>query len=613
MNRWMKCALWPGFLDPLSMGCLAVTFACVSASAAPTVNDFSGGGGQTPFTVLVLPTNATNVVSGGGLRLPGELGSMAMVLFDRTATGPCQRIVADWNFTCPNTAQGFTFHLLNTGNYGTTGNVGINGTLSATYAPEPVFTNSLSVAFDTSDSGDYQGLGQHEVSLHWNRVQRANRRTAVDYRTGTVLPVHIEVEFVPGGAEVTVKINGSAVYARYFLAGVVPYESRVALSGWFGPAIPAWVDDLNVQYHDTGISFPVPEVVRTFDSDWLHSGNRNPTRFFTLPSGGQHYARILLAMTLSAPPNGFDTWDRKMNICVYDDADTRFEIARFITPYGRNWLGWTWYVDVTDYQSLLRGSRKMRCYIDTWVPAAGGTSGSGWLVTADLLYYTGIPEFEAFKVENLWVGEPIYGNTNNPISNFFTPRVTHLDPTAERAKLHFMVTGHGSGNTDGGAEFISRGRTVTVNSGTPLYNVLWKDDCYLNPCSPQSGTWQYSRAGWAPGDRVDAWDIDVTSMVTPGQPATFEYVADEYINYAPVPGDNARHWVESQLISYRTSPLLLTLEPSDARFVLHWTDGILQAADDVTGPYTDVVDATSPWTNAPVADRQFFRLRKQIP
>jgi len=177
-------------------------------------------------------------------------------------------------------------------------------------------------------------------------------------------------------------------------------------------------------------------------------------------------------------------------------------------------------------------------------------------------------------------------------------------------KARLMVTGHGqSPNSENAAEFLVRGRTLTVGSSN-YDNVLWKNDCYMNPCRPQSGTWYYSPAGWAPGDRVDPWEIDLTAAVMPGQPATLQYTADPYTNYNIVAGNAARHWVESQLISYR-APVTpsLSIRYETGQVVLEWPFGSLQMAVDAAGPYENVPGAVTPWTNSPAGGQRFFRLR----
>ncbi len=39
------------------------------------------------------------------------------------------------------------------------------------------------------------------------------------------------------------------------------------------------------------------------------------------------------------------------------------------------------------------------------------------------------------------------------------------------------------------------------------------------PNRPQFGTWKFSRAGWAPGDVVHPWWIDLTPHLVPGATA----------------------------------------------------------------------------------------------
>ncbi|HKI51807.1 MAG TPA: peptide-N-glycosidase F-related protein, partial [Geothermobacteraceae bacterium] len=100
-------------------------------------------------------------------------------------------------------------------------------------------------------------------------------------------------------------------------------------------------------------------------------------------------------------------------------------------------------------------------------------------------------------------------------------------------------------------------------------NVLWKSDCYLNPNRPQFGTWEFSRAGWAPGDVVRPWWIDLTPHLVPGQAAELRYEPEPY-DFSGVPENRqptdaeinrARQLVRAYLILYR-SPKQLTPAPT---------------------------------------------------
>jgi hypothetical protein len=101
---------------------------------------------------------------------------------------------------------------------------------------------------------------------------------------------------------------------------------------------------------------------------------------------------------------------------------------------------------------------------------------------------------------------------------------------AEAVKVRAITTGHGQGNTDNAAEFSQKWHRITVGS-TEFEHILWRNDCHLNRCSPQGGTWTYSRAGWCPGDRVIPWDNDITDVVVPGTTVEINYDVQPYINY----------------------------------------------------------------------------------
>jgi len=206
----------------------------------------------------------------------------------------------------------------------------------------------------------------------------------------------------------------------------------------------------------------------------------------------------------------------------------------------------------------------------------------------------GDPELEPYKLENLWRGQPQYGNPNAPISDFFTTKTIDVPAEARKVKVKSVVTGHGwENNTENGAEFCRRGRTLSVEGGQSWYNLLWVQ-CYLNPCRPQSGTWYYPRAGWSPGDRVLPWDVDITASVTPGASANINYVADDYYN-ANYAAGTANQLVESQVVYYRG---LFHVQPADG-FEYHAAQGQAIPAP-VVKTYT-VTNGTSEYMDWSVA------------
>lgn len=55
----------------------------------------------------------------------------------------------------------------------------------------------------------------------------------------------------------------------------------------------------------------------------------------------------------------------------------------------------------------------------------------------------------------------------------------------------------------------------------------------------------------------------------------------------------------------------LQVQTINGQVVLTWTGGVLQSAPFVTGPYTDMMGVTSPYTNSPSGTQQFYRVRVQ--
>jgi hypothetical protein len=528
----------PGAVNPVARGLFA--FTTIDTNNVFAIQNFQGGTGQAPYTLTQYGgTPAAGIVS-GALRMVSTTSQNNVIAFNQTGTGLFSRIVAEWDFNIVPGADGLGFALLNTTHYGVSG-------AGPAIGEDPSLNGSFAVGFDIYCPDDYQQLGSREISLHWNGIERANKWSGFDYRTGTFNRVRVVVEFVTGGAEITVSIVGHVIYDKYFLAGMTPYTSRPAFGARTGGLqTTLLIDNISVAYESPIQAPPPPLTIRTFDKRLMNISHRDVRQIFSFPFNDTVYERVILRLKVDQPSGGWDPWDRMMAMYMWDTDGQRYEIARFITPYSK---AGTWWIDVTDYQGLFRGNRQMGVWLDTY--AGSDNPPVGFLITMEFEFYKGQPLYRVVGLRNLWVGTPTYGTLSDPtMSGFFNNRSVSIPNNADKAKLRLMVTGHGqSPNSENAAEFMSRGRTARVNNQS-FYNVLWRNDCYLNPCRPQSGTWQYSRAGWAPGDRVWPWDIDISSHIIQGQASSFGYVADAFYNYTPDSGNIARHWVESQVVFY---------------------------------------------------------------
>ena len=413
----------------------------------------------------------------------------------------------------------------------------------------PNIDGCFSVGFDASNppnrdpfygSGNVYDRPQHEISLHWDGMEIVKKTTPIDFRDEKPHAVRILAEFTAGGADVSVFVDDAAVFENHFIPSMVAYRGRPVFGARNGEtAGDVLIDNLSIACREPTEPFAPPLEVMAIDhkiNDVKHPRNEADVDF---PADTGDFARIVCTLRLDKPETRFDPWDRTATISVFADDGERFEIIRYITPYHN---GHVWKVDVTDFAPLLQGRRK--------IEQACGTQGEGWVVTVAFAFYPGEAERRPLKVINLWSGSPEVGNPEKPAADFYTPREFTLDETITHAKVRTVVTGHGmSPNTNNAAEFMPLGRTLTVN-GASFYNVLWKEDNYLNPCRPQGGTWKYDRAGWAPGDVVRPWEVDLSHLISDERTLKIGYVLDEYINEGRGKTWAPTHKTEAHLILY---------------------------------------------------------------
>ena len=246
--------------------------------------------------------------------------------------------------------------------------------------------------------------------------------------------------------------------------------------------------------------------------------NRSVIDSIQFPVTNAGFGQILMHFQLDCPTGGCDPWDRKASISV-EHLGSWYEIGRYVTPYGIE-CGWT--LDVTPYRSLLEGEVQLRSFIDTWVNPA-------WLVTIVFEFISGTPEYPYTVIRNLWNYDYIiYGDTTSQI---IIPSITEYIPSdAQTAFLRMITTGHGQGNTDNAAEFSQKFHDIYMNGELAFVHDFWRDDCEYNSCSPQNGTWQYDRAGFCPGDKVDPQDFNLSDIVISGDTTTLGYVLEDYFN-----------------------------------------------------------------------------------
>jgi len=230
------------------------------------------------------------------------------------------------------------------------------------------------------------------------------------------------------------------------------------------------------------------------------------------------WAQVGLFFHLECPESTkCDHWDRAGSVQLVVDpsseSPTTVEILRHMTPYR---MGMCQYVDVTPMAALLKGKQTLSSWIDTWV-GPGHSNGDGWRVTLQFVFYPGAPA-AADEVVNIWgrrnitVGQIQEGQT---VADQIEEQSFYVPEDATRVEAHLITTGHSFGNTFNCAEFCEMRHDLMINEQSFSSNP-WRDDCAVNPVSPQLGTWEYERNGWCPGAVAVGDIIDITDSINIG-------------------------------------------------------------------------------------------------
>ncbi len=258
-----------------------------------------------------------------------------------------------------------------------------------------------------------------------------------------------------------------------------------------------------------------------FDQEQHNFSSAGQTHFNTIymPEDLIAYEHIFIHVDLECPSGGCDPWDQPAMLYILQEG-TPLEIIRYITPFGVACGNWVW--DITDYKPLMTGKTVFQSIIRVW-------GASGWLVNMELEFVPGEPEYPYIKIDPLWnENNWVYGD---PGINYDLPEVSlPIAAETEAAKIRMTISGHGQGNTMNAAEFAEFTHHFWIDGNETFDMHLWKDDCAENACSPQSGTYQYSRSGWCPGQDIQAWEYNLEGLFTPGSDMNIDFVLAEYTN-----------------------------------------------------------------------------------
>ena len=270
------------------------------------------------------------------------------------------------------------------------------------------------------------------------------------------------------------------------------------------------------------------QVVNIFDEDGIHFGDESKyeTDSIEVEENGRIIARTLelpeyqqpvkitahlvvksyLHPSLTDGEKG-DEWDRAGSIYLSSPGMENIELLKFITGFGgkselKN--------DVTNLAPLLQGKTTIKAFIDTWV-------SPGWEVDFDLIYTP------VDTINNAdWANGVCYEQHLTKGAEEQSRNIT-IPSGQDKIKLFYYTSGHGKKD-----EFLTRDNVIYID-GQEIYRYEpWRTDCEkFEKQNPYSGYWnedgervysyELSRSGWCPGDKVKPVVLDVTDKLSPGE------------------------------------------------------------------------------------------------
>lgn len=247
------------------------------------------------------------------------------------------------------------------------------------------------------------------------------------------------------------------------------------------------------------------------------------------PDTSVQYRKAYMYMEFGCAPGlKCGEWDYGNHIYLKKD-NVRYEIARFITPYGFYWnssMNWKhgWIFDLTDFSYLLHDSFEI-IYQHSGYEA---NNDRGWTVTLDFYLIEGVPARIPKGISSIYrLGAP-YGNVNNPFDSVVKPQNFVVAAGADMVSFKVLQTGHGMDQQENCAEFCSKERTILLDNQVISQKQVWRDNCGMNSLYPQAGTWLYDRAGWCPGAPV--FSDDQFKMLTAGTQHSYHLKMQPYAN-----------------------------------------------------------------------------------
>lgn len=335
----------------------------------------------------------------------------------------------------------------------------------------------------------------------------------------------------------------------FFNPGAMPGDQRPALIWWYGEA-----ESMGPVVVDHAHRIPATSIV-----EWAVEGNGvqvvsvdygwqlDQNRTITTPDGF-----LLGSFPIEGEAVFYENDPLEYFSPAFEVID-RYELARFITPYGIGLTldddGWTWIFDVSDFAHLLRDSVELQA--------------GNWQELLDMkfAFISGTPPRDVMRMDAFWKGQQNLASFDENITDHvFTPAEGE-----EMFKLRTRASGHGFGSGNNCGEFCYNTHSVKVDGGLQWSWEVMRE-CADNPLYPQGGTWIYDRAGWCPGAPVDTKEFELTPLIE-GQD---EFAVDYDITYDP----DGNYRFEGQIVAYGAPNMQYDVEVSQ---ILAPTDDKLES------------------------------------
>ena len=337
-----------------------------------------------------------------------------------------------------------------------------------------------------------------------------------------------------------------------YIGSFADYGRYDGSQGWFAPNLSMAANEA-IYYNfesdrQDAMDAENADVYTLFDGELIEDPGWAGQRSYatvTLPSASElaDYDTMEFDLYLGCDGDGeYGTcppWDYLvyLYLCENDQPETcTTEVGRWITTYHREGR---WVHDVSGLLPLLSGGEthfafySQQPYDVTLTIRLSDQGRSSRPQTSTYLFAGG-----SFG--------PTYNDKYDPVD-------VAIPADATKVEIASVISGHGGHDPGNCAEFCDTSHHFYVN-GTdftrdfPSADIV--DDCMSQvdegTVPNQYGTWWYGRMGWCPGKEVPVVMTDVTSAVTPGETATFDYEA--FYNGEPYPNDGPTILLDSWVV-----------------------------------------------------------------